>query len=87
MLPFRPANVGRQGSVEDDRRAVMSYVRDAFEEAKLDGIEPDCVMQVAIFTALFDLVDVYGEEATADYVARLAERVRSGEFSAPRPAH
>ena len=45
------------------------------------GIESDCFAQAALFTALQELVDAYGEEAVAIFAERLPERIRHGEFS------
>lgn len=66
---------------EDDRRVALAYVAEAFAEATLDGIEEDCFVQAALFTAFQTLVDIYGEDAVATFAERLPERVRHGEFS------
>ena len=65
----------------DERRAALAYVEEAFAEATLDGIEEDCFVQAALFTAFQTLVGVYGEDAVADFAERLPERIRHGEFS------
>jgi hypothetical protein len=65
----------------DDRRIALAYVAEAFAEASLDGIEEDCLVQAALFTAFRSLVDTYGEDAAATFAERLPERIRHGEFS------
>jgi hypothetical protein len=65
----------------DERRAALAYVAEAFAEATLDGIEEDCFVQAALFTAFQTLVDIYGEDAAATFAERLPERIRQGEFS------
>ena len=50
----------------DERRAALAYLSDAWAEARLDGIDGDCLAQVALFTALGELVTTYGEEAHGD---------------------
>ena len=65
----------------DDRRTALTYVTEAFAEATLDGIEEDCFVQAALFTAFTTLVDTYGEDAAALFAERLPERIRFGEFS------
>ena len=65
----------------DRRRAALAYLAEAFAEATLDGIEKDCFVQAALFTALQTMVASYGEDATAEFAARLPERIRHGEFS------
>lgn len=64
-----------------DKRAALTYVAEAFVEAQLDGLDTDCIVQAALFTAFQELVATYGEEATASYAEGLAGRIRSGGFS------
>lgn len=66
---------------EDERRAAFAYISEAWEEARFDGIDSDCLAQVALFSALNELVATYGEEATCRYTEGLAERIRAGEFT------
>jgi len=68
---------------EDERRAAFSYFSEAWAEARLEGIDGDCLAQVALFSALSELVSTYGEDATARYAEGLAERIRDGEFTVP----
>jgi ABC-type uncharacterized transport system permease subunit len=76
-------NASRQDDVyfADQRRAALGYVLDAFAEGKIDGLDGDCLAHAALFSAFKELVETYGEEAVADFAARLPERVRAGEFS------
>lgn len=68
-------------SLADEKREALSYVHEAFAEAMLSGLEPDCFVQAALFTAFQEMVETYGEEAVAEYAARLPERIRCGEFT------
>ncbi len=68
----------------DERRAALAYLSDAWAEARLDGIDGDCLAQVALFTALGELVTTYGEEATATFAEGLGKRIRGGEFTINR---
>jgi hypothetical protein len=70
-----------QRGSEDERRAAFGYISEAWEEARFDGIDGDCLAQVALFSALNELVATYGEEATCRYAEGLAERIRAGEFT------
>jgi hypothetical protein len=65
----------------EQRKAALGLVMDAFTEGRLDGLEADCMAQAAIFAALKELVDIYGEDAVADFTSRLPDRVRAGEYS------
>jgi hypothetical protein len=72
---------------DDMRRAALSYVREAFAEARLDGLDTDCMAQAALFTAFIEMVSTYGEDATAEFAGQLADRVREGEFTVKRNRH
>ncbi len=65
----------------DDRHLALTYLNDAWVEAVRDGIEEECLVQAALFAALRSLVAAYGEEPCAEFVTRLAERVRAGEYT------
>jgi hypothetical protein len=80
LMPLRTGKVVEPGS-EDERRAAFGYLNDAWEEARLDGIDGDCLAQVALFTAINELVSTYGEDAAAKYAEGLGERIRKGEFT------
>jgi hypothetical protein len=64
-----------------EKRAAISYVSDAFEQAKRDGLDLDCVAYAALFAAFKELVIVYGEDAAAGYAQTLPSRILSGAFS------
>lgn len=65
----------------DHKRAALSYLHEAWAEARLDGIDGDCLAQVCLFAAFAELVTTYGEEAAAGFAEGLALRIRNGEFS------
>lgn len=81
-LPISLADSSSAGS-EDERRAALAYLSEAWEEARREGIDGDCLAQVAMFTAIQELVSTYGEEAAARFADRLGERIRRGEFTVP----
>lgn len=67
---------------EDDRKGhALQLILDAWEKALADGAEPEVIASVAMYAALTDMVDRYGEEAVADFCATLPERTRKGEFT------
>lgn len=68
----------------DEKRAALGYLAEAWAEARMDGIDGDCLAQACLFTALAELVSTYGEDAAAHFVEGLAPRVRNGEFSIDR---
>jgi hypothetical protein len=74
-------------TVTDGRRAALAYLDEAWEEALLDGIAPDCVAHAALFAALKELVLAFGEEATARFAEKLPERIRTGGYTLPSLPH
>ena len=65
----------------EERQAALGYLSEAWAEARLDGIDEDCLAQACLFTALAELVSTYGEDAAARYAEALPARIRNGEFS------
>ena len=66
----------------DARRAALVYVSEAFAEAVLDGIDVDAFAEAALGAVFRELIANYGEERATTLALGLAERIRSGEFSA-----
>ena len=65
----------------EQKQAALSYLNEAWAEARLDGIDDDCMAQACLFAALASLVSTYGEEATGKFAETLPKRLRNGEFS------
>jgi hypothetical protein len=65
----------------EQKQAALSYLNEAWAEARHDGVDGDCLAQASLFTAFAELVSTYGEDAVAQFVEGLAGRVRNGEFS------
>lgn len=66
------------------KEAALTYILDAWEEALLDGIEPEMLANAALFAALADLIEVYGEDAVAKMADGLSRRIGHGEFTLKR---
>jgi hypothetical protein len=66
---------------QEQKRVALSYLHEAWAEARHDGVEDDCMAQACLFAAFAELVATYGEEAAAEYAEALAARVRNGEYS------
>ena len=81
------SNLGRSISTYDpvpdneQKRVALGYLQEAWAEAKLDGIDGDCLAQACLFAALAEFVTTYGEDAAATFTEGLASRIRNGEFS------
>ncbi len=65
----------------EQKKVAFGYVQEAWAEARLDGIDGDCMAQTCLFAALAEFVSTYGEDAAAGYAEGLAGRIRNGEFS------
>jgi uncharacterized protein YqeY len=68
-------------AANEQKQAALRLILGVFEEAEMDGIDPDCMAQAALFTALKEFVSAYGEEPMAKFAERLPERIRNGEFT------
>jgi hypothetical protein len=65
----------------EQKRAALGYLNEAWTEARIDGIDGDCLAQACLFAAFAEFVSTYGEEAAARFAEGLAVRIRNGEFS------
>jgi hypothetical protein len=65
----------------EQKEIALGYLLEAWNEARLEGVDGDCLAQASLFSALSELVTTYGEEATAKYAEGLPARIRNGEFS------
>jgi len=63
------------------KRAAVGYLSGAWNEARLEGVDGDCLAQACLFAAFAELSSTYGEEAVARFAEGLPARIRSGEFS------
>jgi hypothetical protein len=71
---------------EAQKQEALRYILDAWEEALHDGIEPEMLANAALYAALADLIDVYGEDAVAKMTSGLSRRIHHGEFTLRRTA-
>ena len=69
---------------DEPKQVALRYLLDAWDEAVQDGIDSDCLATAAIFAALSDMIDSYGEEPVAKMAEGLADRIRIGEFTIGR---
>jgi len=76
-----PPNVTDREKHSEERFAALSYLEEAWEGAVLDGLPTECVAQAALFRAFAELVQSFGEEATASFAEGLPDRLRRGEFT------
>jgi hypothetical protein len=77
----RSIHTREQVPEHEQKRVALGYLQEAWAEARLDGVDGDCLAQASLFTALAEFVSTYGEEAAAAFAERLGKRIRNGEFS------
>ena len=65
----------------EQKQAALSYLNEAWADARHDGVDGDCLAQASLFAALAELVGTYGEDAVAKFVEGFPGRIRNGEFS------
>jgi hypothetical protein len=68
-------------SIADQKRVALGFLNEAWDSAISEGVDPDIVSHAALFTAISDLVQAYGEEAVAEMTKGLAKRINAFEFS------
>jgi hypothetical protein len=79
---MKPARAARDPLPDhEQKRTALDFLQDAWDEARLQGIDGDCMAQICLFAAFSELVSTYGEEAAARYAEGLSTRISNGEFS------
>jgi hypothetical protein len=68
-------------SADEQKRAALGYITEAWIEAVKDGLDPDTVAEAALETAVRELVALKGESQVAALLEGLAPRAERGEFS------
>ena len=71
------------GTLPDDeqKRVALKLILEAWDQAEDNGCTPEMVASSAIFAALTDMIENYGEQAIANMVAEWPDRIREGEFT------
>lgn len=75
---------GDEGSIEEQKRAALEYLRDAWQDALAHGIDPDILANAALFQAFTDLVECYGESPVAEFASKLPNKIQRGDFTLQR---
>lgn len=71
-------------SEADQKRLGLQMILEAWENARRAGVGAEMLSSAAVFAALTEMVELYGEEPVAALVEGWAERIRAGEFSPPK---
>lgn len=70
--------------IAQKKRAALDLIFDAWCNGLDEGIDNEILAHAALFAALSDLIETYGEEAVANLAARLPRRIHDGEFTLTR---
>ncbi len=70
-----------QACTGPDSIEALQLIIAAWEEGTDSGIAPEMMAYAALYTALSDLVSVFGEDNVANLTEGLSQRVRCGEFT------
>ena len=74
-------------SDDEQRRIALQIFLDAWDDALAEGVDPDVLASTAIFAALSDMVETYGEEAVSEMADGMKTRVQQGEFTLNQTRH
>ena len=72
---------------EEKRLTALETQTDAWAEGLSAGIEPELMAEVALATALQELVRSSGETSAVSLIDRMRERIVSGEFAEDQRRH
>jgi len=71
--------------IAEQKRVALSCLAEAWDAARAEGVDLEILAHAALFTAIADLVDIYGEEAVAGLATKLPKRIRAFEFTLRPP--
>ncbi|MDF2797878.1 MAG: hypothetical protein K0R85_622 [Devosia sp.] len=69
---------------QTERQIALEYLAEAWNGAEDDGVECASLAHASLFAALATLVKLHGDDAAAEMVALLPERIRAGEYNLDR---
>lgn len=72
------------GHEQEERQQALEFIAEAWNTAEEEGVASQALAHASLFAALATLVRAHGENATADLVATLPDRIRSGEYNLER---
>ncbi|HWA19270.1 MAG TPA: hypothetical protein VG757_09745 [Devosia sp.] len=70
--------------IDAAREAALEHLAEAWNAAENDGIDRLIIAHASMSAALATMVRQQGEDATAQMVASLADRIREGAYSLHR---
>jgi hypothetical protein len=65
----------------------LSLILEAWDQGAESGVKPEQMAYAALFTALTDLVALFGEDNVLKLTKGLERRIQEGEFTLDRVQH
>jgi len=82
MIPLiRPRTDRSKKRLDEDKRAALECFLDAWTDAADSGVDGEIAASAAIYVALSELVEAFGEEPVARLIEELPQRIRQAEFT------
>ena len=83
--PFpAPDDIGTVDHDHGERQLALEYLAEAWNSAEDDGVDSVALAHASLFAALATFVKLHGDDATAELVKMLPERIRTGEYNLDR---
>jgi len=76
--------LGELAGTSDESMRALGIMLDAWDQGAEHGVAPELMAYAALFTALTDLVGLFGEAAVATMARGLVNRIENGEFTSIR---
>ena len=77
-------DIGTVDHGHGEQQLALEYLAEAWNSAEDDGIDSLALAHASLFAALATFVKLHGDEATAELVTMLPERIRAGEYNLDR---
>ncbi len=68
----------------EERQIALEYLADAWNAADADGVDTGALAHAALFAAIATLVRDHGEDAVAELIGEIPERISHGEYTLDR---
>ena len=69
------------------RNTALRHIIEAWDEALVAGVHPEQMASAMLYAAITEMVGAHGEEAVAEMIASLPERIRRGEYTLYEQRH
>jgi hypothetical protein len=78
------SSAGAQDRDHGEQQIALEYLAEAWNAAEGDGIDNAALAYASLFAALATFVRMLGDDAAAEMVSGLPDRIRAGEYNLDR---